>query len=266
MRIACFLSTAIVLTFFLAMGIDLIVQGMSGFHLGYFFGPVLDSGRTGGIGPVIQSTFLIVFLAIMFATPMSLGGAILSVEILAKYPRLSHFVRRTFDVMVSVPSIAVGLVGWSLFCQGLNLGFSILAGSMTLALMLAPIMTAAFIGGLDAVSKSIRRESLALGVSRWHTLWLQVIPAAWPALLAGVMLALGRATAETAALILTSGISIHPPEGILDPGATLAVHMYYLARNVPGGEPMAYSAALALLLINIVLYFLLSRLGRIVST
>lgn len=262
MRVACRLCTALVLAFFLAMAVDLVVQGASGLRLDYFFGPVQDAGRAGGIGPVVVSTFAIVVLAMVFAAPVSLGGAILGVEVLVKHPRLSSVVRRSFDVLVSVPSIAVGLVGWSLFCQGLGLGFSILAGGLTLALMLIPIMTAAFIGGLDSVSVSLRRESLALGISRWHTLWLQVIPAARPALLAGSMLALGRATAETAALILTSGISVRAPEGVLDPGATLAVHVYQLARNVPGGEPRAYTAALALLLINIFLYFSLSRFAR----
>jgi len=262
MKIACQISTVLVLAFCLAMGVDLVVQGASGLQLDYFTAPVLDSGRAGGIGPVTVSTLAIVSLAILFATPVSLGGAILGVELLVRHPNLSGLVRRAFNVLVSVPSIAVGLVGWSLFCQGLGLGFSILSGSLTLALMLIPIMTAAFIGGLDAVSTSLRRESLALGVSRWHTLWLLVIPSARPALVAGLMLAIGRATAETAALILTSGISVRFPEGVLDPGATLAVHMYYLARNVPGGEPRAYTAALALLLINVVIYFSLSRIGR----
>lgn len=265
MRIACQFSTVLVLLVSLAMGVDLIAQGAAGLQWDYFFAPVEDSGRAGGIGPVTLSTVAIVALAILFATPVSLGGAILAVELLASKPGLSGFVRRSFNVLVSVPSIAVGLVGWSLFCQALGLGFSILSGSLTLALMLIPIMTAAYISGLDAVSTSLRRESLALGVSRWDTVWLLVMPSARPALVAGLMLALGRATAETAALILTSGISVRMPEGLLDPGATLAVHMYYLARNVPGGEPRAYTAALALLLINILIYFALSRIGRTVK-
>ncbi len=263
MKIACRFSTALILTFSLAMALDLVVQGSAGLHLGYFTDAVEDSGRAGGIGPVTLSTLMIVLLSIVIATPISLGGAIMGVELLVKHPGLSNFVRRGFNVLVSVPSIAVGLVGWSFFCQGLGLGFSILAGSMTLALMLIPVMTAAYISGLDAVSTSLRRESLALGVSRWDTLWLLVIPAARPALVAGLMLALGRATAETAALILTSGISVRLPEGVFDPGATLAVHVYHLARNVPGGEPGAYTAALALLVINIVIYFSLSRIGRL---
>lgn len=262
MKIACKIATIIVLAFFLAMAVDLVVQGAANLSFDYFVTAPEDSGRSGGIGPVIVSTCAIVVLALVFAMPVSFGGAILSIEVLAQQPRLSHLVRRTFDVLVSVPSIAIGLVGWSLFCQGLGLGFSILAGSLTLALMLVPVMTAAFTGGLEAVSMSLRRESLALGVSRWHTLWLQVIPAASPAILAGVMLALGRATAETAALILTAGVSIKAPESLADPGATLAVHVYHMARNVPGGEPQAYTAALALMFINVALYMSLSRISR----
>jgi phosphate transport system permease protein len=167
---------------------------------------------------------------------------------------------RSFEILVSAPSVAVGLIGWSFFGQWLGLGFSLFAGAATLSLMLAPLMALAFLRGLQAVPQALRAQSHALGVSRWRTLVSLVIPAARPALVAGVMLAVGRALAETAVLILTSGISVRMPEDVFDPGATLAVHVYQLAHNVTGGEARACTAALALLVISALVQLALARL------
>ena len=262
MRVFAGTSAGLVVLLLGAMAIDLVVRGAPGLGPDYFVGGVRDAGRAGGILPVIVSTLGVLALALALATPVSLGGAILCAEMLGRQPRLSATLRRSFDVMVSAPSVAVGLVGWTLFSRTFGLSFSLLSGGLTLALMLVPVMTVAFLSGIDGVPRALRAESLALGVSRWDTLWRLVLPAARPALIAGVVLAVGRATAETAALILTSGISTRMPDGLLDPGATLAVHTYHLARNVPGGEDAAYRAALALFAINVVLHVTLASLRK----
>ncbi len=243
-----------------AMVVDLVAGGFGELSLDFAVAAARDSGRAGGIGAVVLSTVLVAVLAISIAAPLALAAAVLCAEGLRRRPRAARCLRGGFEVMVSVPSVAIGLVGWTLFGRGLGLGFSLLGGALTLALMLAPVMTVAFTAGLERVPTALRRASLALGVSRWDTLWRQVVPAARPALLAGVALALGRATAETAALVLTSGVSLRVPGSILDPGATLAVHVYNMARNVPGGEPRAYSAALVLLAINVAVFATISRL------
>jgi phosphate transport system permease protein len=259
-RIASWIGFAIVFGFFVFLATDIVVKGLPGISGGYFTGAVRDGGRAGGIGPVIVSTLVLVILSTLMALPFSLGGAILCSELLRRHPRLERTFRRSYDVMAAVPSVALGLVGWTLFSEGLGLGFSLLAGSLTLVLMLTPIMTVAFLVGLDSVPRALREECLSLGVTRWQALWLQIIPAARPALLAGLALAVGRATAETAALVLTSGISTRMPGSLLDSGASLSVHVYHMARDVPGGEARAYSAALALLVINILLHVGLARL------
>ena len=214
--------------------------------------------------PLLTLILLIaqVLLSVLMALPFALGGAIMCSELLGRRPGLGRAFRRSYDVMAAVPSVALGLVGWMLFSEGLGLGFSLLSGCLTLVLMLVPIMTVAFLVGLDSVPGSLREACLTLGVTRWQALWLQILPAARPALLAGLALAVGRATAETAALVLTSGISTRMPESVLDPGASLAVHVYHLARDVPGGEARAYTAALALMAINVALHLGLTRLRR----
>jgi phosphate transport system permease protein len=260
MRLASALAAALVLAFFALLVLDVVVRGAPEITPGYLFTAAREGGRAGGIGPVLVSTALVVALATLFALPLAVGGALLCSELLARRPGWRALVRRSFEILVSAPSVAIGLIGWSLFGQLLGLGFSLLSGALTLACMLAPLMALAFLNGLEAVPRGLRAQSLALGVTRWRTLVSLVLPAARPALVAGVMLAVGRAMAETAVLVLTSGISTSLPGDVLDPGATLAVHVYHLAHNVPGGEPRAYAAALALLAISALVQLGLARL------
>lgn len=262
MRVAALVCLVLLLTLFFGMALDLIARGGASLTPTYLFEGVSDAGRAGGVGPVIVSTLAVVLLAIAFAMPLALGAAMLCGEVLMRRPRLRKLARGSLDIMVSVPSVAVGLVGWTLFSEGFGIGFSLLSGSLTLALMLTPILSVAFIVGFERVDRGLRSECLALGVNRWTTFWRQVVPAARPALLAGVVLAVGRATAETAALVLTSGISTRMPGSLLDPGATLAVHVYHLARDVPGGESRAYTAALTLFAISVGVQLALVKLRR----
>lgn len=260
MKLASSLASFLVFGLFGLLVVDLVLRGGAELSPGYFFSSASDGGRSGGIAPVLVSTVLVVCLATLFALPLAAGGAILCAEILVRSPATAGAVRRSFEVLASAPSVAIGLIGWSFFGQMLGLGFSLVSGAATLSLMLAPLMALAFLSGLEAVPQALRAQSHALGVTRWRTLVSLVIPAARPALVAGVMLAVGRALAETAVLVLTSGISSRMPHDVFDPGATLAVHVYHLAHNVPGGESRAYAAALALLMISAMVQLALARL------
>ena len=259
MKLASATAAFVVFLLFALMLVDVVLRGASELSPQYFTSAVTDGGRAGGIGPVILSTMLVVTMATVFALPLALAGALLCSELLVHRPAARKLVRRSFEILVSAPSVAVGLIGWSLFGQVFGLGFSLVSGAATLAFMLAPLMALAFLNGLEAVPLALRSQSLALGVTRWDTLVNLVLPAARPALIAGVMLAVGRALAETAVLVLTSGVTTRMPEDVFDPGATLAVHVYHLAHNVPGGEPRAYAAALALLVVNVAVQLLLTR-------
>jgi phosphate transport system permease protein len=259
-RLASLTAAFVVFGAFALLVADALARGTAGLSPEYLFAGVEDGGRAGGIGPVLVSTALVVLLATLIALPLAAGGALLCSELLLHRPRARALVRRSFEVLVSAPSVAIGLIGWSLFGQLFGLGFSLLSGAATLAFMLAPLMALAFLAGIEAVPQALRAQSMALGVTRWRTLTSLVIPAARPALVAGVMLAVGRAMAETAVLVLTAGISTRLPQDVFDPGATLAVHVYHLAHNVPGGEARAYSAALALIGIAALVQLGLARL------
>lgn len=251
-------ATLALATAFGLLLLDVVVEGLHGI-VAARPGPT-TTPDDGGIAAALLSTLAVAVLAIGISLPLALGCAWLGAETLSRRPRVATALRRSLDVASAAPSIAVGLVGWTLFSNAFGLGFSLLAGALTLSLMLAPLMASAFVAGLDALPSALRAQSLGLGVSRWDTFWHLLLPSCRPAVAAGVVLALGRATAETACLILTSGISTRWPEGMGDPGATLAVHVYHLARNVPDGEPRAYAAALLLVVVNAAVQLVLARL------
>lgn len=206
-----------------------------------------NAGRGGGIGPILTSTLLILTIAIAAAAPLGLATAILLSEFSRNGGRLAHGVGLSLDVLAGVPSIVFGLFGNAFFGVYLGFGFSILSGGLTLACMVLPIFIRTVEAGLRAVPVEWRMGAAALGLSRTTALWRVLLPAASPAIAAGLMLGIGRALAETAALIFTSGYVDRTPSSLFDSGRALSVHIYDLTMNVAGGEPNAYAAALVLI-------------------
>ena len=145
-----------------------------------------------------------------------------------------------------MPSIVFGLFGNAFFCVALGLGFSILSGGLTLACMILPLMIRATEEGLRAVPQELRLGAAALGLGPAAVFWRLLLPVALPGLAVGLVLGMGRALAETAALLFTSGYVDRMPTSLLDSGRALSIHVYDLAMNVAGGEPRAYATALIL--------------------
>ncbi len=212
-----------------------------------------NAGRAGGIGPILASTLLILAVAMTVSTPIGLATAILLNEFIAKDNRLARAIGMSIDVLAGVPSIVFGLFGMAFFSVYLGLGFSILAGGLTLACMALPILIRTIEEGLSAVPDEWRKGAAALGMSKLSALLHILLPAAAPALAAGLMLGIGRAMAETAALIFTSGYVDRMPSSLHDSGRALAVHIYDLSMNVAGGDANAYASALVLVLMLIVI-------------
>ena len=208
-----------------------------------------DAGRAGGILPVLVSTVLVLSTCLAVALPIGLGTAVYLSELTREGGRLGRGVRASLDVLAGVPSIVFGLFGASFFCQVLGLGFSLLAGGLTLACMVLPIFIRIVEQGLRAVPHEQRLAAAALGLSQATTLGRVVLPAAMPAVGVGLVLGIGRALAETAALLFTSGYVDRMPSSLLDSGRVLSVHVYDLAMNVPGGDANAQATALVLLIL-----------------
>lgn len=233
---------------------DLVHGGIDRLSWSFLVDAPRDAGRGGGIGPILVSTALVLLIALIVSLPLGWGTAALLAEYMPARGGLSNTLRYSLQVLASVPSIVFGLFGNIFFSIYLGLGFSILSGGLTLACMLLPILVSTAEAGLRAVPDTYRSSAAALGMSRIATLYHVLLPTAAPALIAGLLLGIGRAMAETAALLFTSGYADRMPGSLLDSGRTLAVHIFDLSMNVPGGDALAYASALvlivALLLIN----------------
>jgi phosphate transport system permease protein len=225
---------------------DLLRHGLSHISWTFLVSAPQDAGRAGGIGPIIISTGLLVGICMTVAFPISLGTAIFLAEYTWDNHPLGRFLRGSLDVLAGVPSIVFGLFGNALFCHALGLGFSIVSGGLTLACMVLPILIRTTEEGFRTIPREQRLSAAALGLSRQTTVRAVLLPAAIPGLLVGSILGLGRASAETAALIFTSGYVDRMPESVMDSGRALSVHIYDLAMNVAGGNPNAYATAVVL--------------------
>lgn len=254
-RLAVFVLLALVLW----MGLDLLLRGASSFYPGYLFDAPRDLGREGGIGPLLVNTALIVSLAVTLATLISLPAAVLYTE-LAGGP-LRRLLAVLLDVGVGVPRIVWGLFGGVVFGGFLGYGFSVITGVATLTCLLAPILVTGFVSGLRAVDPALREQCEALGVSRFTTVWTQLVPAARPALVASLALAIGRGFGDAAALFFTAGLAAEVPSSFYDSASTLAVFVFNLLATVPGGQRAAYSAAMVLFAVTLLVQIGIASTG-----
>ena len=225
---------------------DIIWHGLRHVSWTFLTTPPENAGRRGGIGPILVSTFLILGVCLAVSLPIGIGTAILLAEFTSDHSLFGRLTRRSLDVLAGVPSIVFGLFGNAFFCKTLGLGFSILSGGLTLACMVLPILIRSTEEGFRAAPSNYRLSAAALGLSRTTTLFHLLLPAAVPGLLVGLVLGVGRAIAETAALIFTSGYVDRMPESLLDSGRALSVHIFDLSMNVSGGDANAYASALVL--------------------
>ena len=232
---------------------DMLVSGLGQLSWDFLTQAPAKSGRAGGISTILVSTLLILAVCLAVAVPVGLGTAILLSEFTRDSKRAGRWIRLSLDVLAGVPSIVFGLFGNAFFCLFLGLGFSIVSGGLTLACMALPILIRSIELSLRAVPDDYRLAGAALDLSQTRLLVRVLLPAAAPGLVAGLLLGIGRAVAETAALIFTSGYVDRMPESLLDSGRSLSIHIYDLAMNVPGGEPNAYASALVLVLLLLII-------------
>ena len=232
---------------------DIVWQGVRQVSWGFLTTAPQKAGLAGGIAPILVSTAWILAVCLAVALPLGLATAILLTQFSSQSGAWERAIRFSLDLLAGVPSIVFGLFGNAFFSQTLGLGFSILSGGLTLACMVLPLLIRSIQEGFQSLPKDYQRSASALGLSRTATLWTLILPAAMPSVAVGVLLGVGRAIAETAALIFTSGYVDRMPTSVLDSGRTLSIHIYDLAMNIAGGSPNAYATALVLILILILI-------------
>ncbi len=203
----------------------------------------------GGIFPAIVGTLYLVTGTILFSLPLGVGAAIYLTEY-AKQGKLTRLIRIAVLNLAGVPSVVYGLFGLGLFVFFLGFGSSILAGSLTLACLILPIIITTAEEAIKSVPQDYREASLALGASKWETVARVVLPQAMPGIMTGSVLGIGRAAGETAPILLTVAAFFIPrlPGSIFDQAMALPYHLYIVSTQVPGmPESIKYGTALVLL-------------------
>ncbi len=240
-------SAAVPLLFFLWMGHDLVQYALPELSWSYLIDTPENSGLEGGIGPVLVSTAWVLLCAMAVSLPIGVSVALLLSERMSFTGRGARQLRTVLILLAGMPSIVFGLMGESLFGEFLGLGTSILAGGLTLAIMILPTFVFALTEVLRLLPKNIRLAGAALGADETTIMFRLVLRLVRPGLAGAFLLAAGRALGETAALIFTSGYSDRMPQSVFDPGRVLSIHILDLSLNIPGGEPRAAAAAVTLM-------------------
>ena len=230
---------------------QVLIEGVPLLHWRFFVDSPRQMGRTGGIFSTIVGTVALTVVAIIVATPLGVGTAIFLREY-TREGKASRIIRFGTDCLAGVPSIIFGLFGFVFFVILLGMGWSILSGGLTMAIMILPTIICTAEEAIKAIPYSYREVSFALGGTRWQTVAKVVLPNALPGILTGVLLGVGRSVGETAAIILTAGSSLLVPTTLFSPTRTMAVHFYILAREGISLE-MAYATGAALIILILII-------------
>lgn len=245
-----------------------LAQGWPALNLEFFTcSTSLRKGTIGVAGNIIN-TLIIVMATLAIAIPIGVGGAIYLQEY-ANNKKLVRVIDFATDVLAGIPSIIFGLFGMLFFGQVLRLGYSLLCGALTLALMVLPLITRNTQEALACVPQGYKLGAFGLGAGKWHTIRTILLPVAAPSIVTGVILALGRIVAESAALLFTAGSAKLLPQSIgglfsklFTSGGTLTVQLY-LSATSQGDFTTAFGIACILLvftlLINVATHALIAR-------
>ncbi|HAL60785.1 MAG TPA: phosphate ABC transporter permease PtsA [Chloroflexi bacterium] len=253
------LSTLLLLFFLLFY---VLWRGLPVLNLHFLLSNPESMGRSGGIFPTIVGTAALTLVAIVIAVPAGVGTAIYLTEY-TQESTLTRLIRFGTDSLAGVPSIIFGLFGFVFFVITLKMSWSILAGGLTLAMMILPTVVRTSEEAIRAVPHDLRQASFALGATRWQMVTTVVLPGALPGIVTGIVLGIGRSIGETAAVILTAGSSLGLPTSLLSPVRTMAVHFYILAREGISDQAAWGTGAVlvvAVLLVNVVINWLIGRM------
>jgi len=213
----------------------------------------------GGISTTLGTTVYLVLLTLLIATPLGVGAAIYLIEYAGEQGLTSPVMRVLISIanfavetLAGIPSIIYGLFGYALFVSTLRFGWSLLSASLAGACLVLPTIIRTTEEALLTIPDDYRRGSLALGATKWQTLYQVVLPAAIPGIITGIILSVGRVISETAVFFVTLGGSHRLPTSIMDGGRTLALHLYYLAMDTNAFDKAMGTAAVLITLIVLI--------------
>jgi phosphate transport system permease protein len=260
-KIVIWSAALLVIVLLLDIMVYILLKGVPTLNWQFLSEIPRDMGRSGGISSTIVGTLLVTAVAIVVATPFGVGTAFYLTEY-TREGRVTRIIRFSAESLAGIPSIVYGLFGFIFFVIYLKLGWSILSGGLTLAVMILPTIIRTSEEAIRTVPSLYREVSFSLGGTKWQTITRAVIPSALPGIATGIILGIGRCVAETAAVILTAGSALRMPISLFSPARTMAVHFYILAREGISMERAYGTAALLIiliLLVNVVANILVNR-------
>ena len=220
-----------------------------------------NMGRDGGISSAIVGTVSVTVLAVLIAMPFGIGTA----YYLAEYTRggiVTRIIRFCTESLAGIPSVVFGLFGFIFFVMTLNIGWSILSGGLTVAIMILPTIIRTSEEAILSVPKIYRDVSFSLGATKWQTIRKAVTPSAVRGIANGIILSVGMCVADTAAVILTAGSVLRMADSVFAPTRTMAVHFFMLANEGTSMEKAYGTASVLIILIffiNVVANALVNR-------
>jgi len=250
--IGCTLFGLVILFFFIG---DILIDGIQRIDWSFITDLPSRKAEKSGIYTALMGSIWILCLTTVIALPIGIAAGIY-LEEYSKKGKLSALLEINISNLAGVPSIIYGLLGLEVFVRIMNLGASVLAGSLTLSLLILPIIIVATREAIKAVPTSIKDASYALGASKWQTIWFQILPASSGGILTGVILALSRAVGETAPLIVIGALAYVPfaPSTPMDEFSVLPIQIFnWISRPQHGFIENAAAAIIILLLITFVM-------------
>jgi phosphate transport system permease protein len=243
-------SLVLVMAILLLILAYILIQSAGFLNLSFVFA----SAESGGIFPMVVTTFYIVVVSLAIALPVGIMTAVFLNEYSGNTPVI-RLLRLAIETLAGIPSIIYGLFGLLVFCRFFKLGQSIAAGALTLSIMILPVIIRTVEESLKTIPVSFREGSLSLGAAKFQTIFFVVIPPALPGILTSAILAIGRVVGESAPVLLTVGITRNLPKSIFESGRTLTIHLYYLTKEAinPGDFGIAFASAAVLIILVLII-------------
>ncbi|MEH7120354.1 phosphate ABC transporter permease PstA [Neobacillus vireti] len=267
-----YLIALIIILILLGLFYYILVNGLKNISLNFLTSPSSNVMAGGGIRDQLFNSFYVLFITMLIATPLGVGGGIYMAEY-SKPGKITDIIRSCVEVLASLPSIVIGMFGLLMFVNLTGWGYTILGGALALTVFNLPVIVRVSEDAIRSVPRELKEASLALGITHWHTIKTVILPSAFPTILTGIILASGRVFGEAAALLFTAGLSTprldyanwNPfsqtsPLNIFRPAETLAVHIWSVNTQglIPDVEEVSSGAA-AVLVISVLIFNLLAR-------
>lgn len=261
LRIFSYITTGIAVVALFAIIIYTVVGGIDKLSLEFLFG---DGKLEHSLLPAIVGTLELILISMAIAVPIGIGSAIFLAEYTKTQSKFVKAIRLATETLSGIPSIVYGLFGYLIFVVAFKMGYTILGGGITLAIMVLPVIVRSVEESLLAVPQGLREGSYALGTSKVRTIFKVVLPSCAGGIVTALILAVGRVVSESAVLILTVGMVVNKvPESVLSPGTSLALDIYYFASH--GYPDQAAATSVVLMILVILINLAASGIGKLIK-